>query len=201
MAIPLRETVSSLLTAESIDGEGDEAHVVDQVLPLVYNELRVMAHAILNRERTEHTIDTTALVHEAYLKLVDETRVVTRGRAYFFAAAARAMRQVLIDYARRRGRRKRGGGWAVISLDSRALAVDAFADGLVDLDEALSRLAALYPRAARVVECRFFGGLSVDEAAGALGISSRSVKRDWALARAWLYRDLGGEGQPPPEAA
>ena len=199
MALPIRDTVSLILSPGAAPAEGDG--VVNRLLPVVYEELRRMAHALLHRERADHTLDTTALVHEAYLKLVDETRVVARGRDYFFAAAARAMRQVLIDYARRRGRHKRGGGWAVISLDSRALAVDAFADGLEDLDEALSRLAEVYPRPARVVECRFFGGLNVDETAAALAISPRSVKRDWALARAWLYRDLGGDGAPPPEAA
>lgn len=196
-ALP-RDAVTTLLSPDERAADGE---IVNRLVPLVYGELRRMAHAILDRERAEHTLDTTALVHEAYLKLVDESKVVTHGRAYFFAAAARAMRQVLIDYARRRGRRKRGGGWAVISLDSRALAVDTFADGLMDLDEALTRFAQQYPRPARVVECRFFGGLSVEETADALQISPRSVKRDWALARAWLYRDLGGEGPPPPEPA
>lgn len=178
-----------------------DAGIVNRLLPFVYEELRDMAHRILHRERPDHTLDTTALVHEAYLKLVDETRVAAHGKSYFFAAAARAMRQVLIDYARRRGTRKRGGGWAIISLDSHAVAVEELAGGLVDLDESLTRLAAEYPRPAAVVECRFFGGLNVEETAGALGVSPRSVKRDWALARAWLYRDLGGVGPPPPEPA
>jgi RNA polymerase sigma factor (TIGR02999 family) len=187
MALPLRDTVTSLLT----DDGTDDGEVVNRLVPAVYEELRVMAHAFLDRERPDHTLDTTALVHEAYLKLVDEAQVAQRGRLYFFAAAARAMRQVLIDYARRRGRGNRGGGWARVSLESPEIAVDALAAELVELDEALTRMAGEFPRCARVVECRFFGGLSVEETAAALGVSTRSVKRDWALARAWLYRDMG----------
>ena len=195
MAVPVREAVTALLALGG-DRKEDE-RLVDRLVPLVYDELRGMAHALLHRERGDHTLSTTALVHEAYLKLVDATRVVDRGRAYFFAAAARAMRHVLIDYARRRGREKRGGGREPVSLDSSAIAVDACADGLVDLDEALTRLTDLYPRLAQVVECRFFGGLSVEETAATLAISTRSVKRDWALARAWLYRDLRDEAGAP----
>jgi RNA polymerase sigma factor (TIGR02999 family) len=194
MAMPLRDLVTSTLAAGGEPDADESEALVNRLVPFVYQELRGMAHALLARERDAHTLGTTALVHEAYLKLVDESRVVQRGRAYFFAAAARAMRQVLIDYARRRGRVKRGGGRTAISLDSGVIAVDALAGELVDLDEALERLAATYPRLARVVECRFFGGLSVEETAAALGLSPRSVKRDWALARAWLYRDLRGAG-------
>ena len=190
MAIPLRETVTTLLTAPV----GDEDDLVNRLVPLVYDELRTIAHRLLLGERAEATLGTTGLVHEAYLKLVDDSRVVSRGRAYFFAAAARAMRQVLVDYARRRMRDKRGGGMVAVSLDSSILAVDALAHRVLDLDEALNRLAHHHPRAARVVECRFFTGMSVEETATALEMSPRNVKRDWAFARAWLYRDLNGQG-------
>jgi RNA polymerase sigma factor (TIGR02999 family) len=129
-------------------------------------------------------------VHEAYLKLVDQTQVPLKSRGYFFAAAARAMRQVLVDAARRRGRLKRGGGEVPLDLEDFQVSVDDFAAEMRDLDEALGRLAGLFPRQARVVECRFFGGLSVEETAEALELAPRTVKRDWSLARAWLYREL-----------
>lgn len=171
--------------------------VMERLIPLVYDELRAMAHRHVAREQGPRTLHTTALVHEAYLKLVDTTRVTERGRAYFFAAAARAMRQVLVDYARRRKAVKRGGE-VPLHLDGVQVGVDAFTAELLDLDRALERLAALNPRHVRVVECRFFGGLSVEETAAALGTSARTVKHDWALARAWLYEALrvqaGGSG-------
>jgi len=180
-----RDAVTAVLCA----GEGRQTF--DELLPLVYNELRRMAHGQLVRERRQRTLSTTDLVHEAYLKLVDQAQVPLKSRGYFFAAAARAMRQVLVDAARRRGRLKRGGGQAPVELDESQLAVDEFAAEVSDLDEALDRLAAVFPRQARVVECRFFGGLSLDETAEALTLAPRTVKRDWALARAWLYRELG----------
>jgi RNA polymerase sigma factor (TIGR02999 family) len=188
MAIPLRDTVTTLLTGPA----RDEADLVNRLVPLVYDELRSIAHRILQGDRAEATLGTTGLVNEAYLKLVDDARVARQGRAYFFAAAARAMRQVLVDYARRRGRDKRGGGWIAVSLDSNLLTVDQFAERVLGLDDALTRLAEQYPRAARVVEYRFFTGMSVEETAAALEMSPRNVKRDWAFARAWLYRDLDG---------
>ncbi len=181
-----REAVTALLTG---DREGRTS--VDDLVPVVYHQLHELAHRQLRRELGPRTLDTTGLVHETYLKLVDSTRVPVESRAYFFAAAARAMRQVLIDAARRRGSQKRGGGQPVVPLTDDLLAVDEFAVELLDLDQALVRLARVYPRQARVVECRFFGGLSVEETACALELSERTVKRDWALARAWLYRELG----------
>jgi RNA polymerase sigma factor (TIGR02999 family) len=187
-AASARDTVTALLSEA---GRGRE--VIDRLLPLVYDELRRMAHRQLARERHPRTLTTTGLLHEAYLKLVDQTQVPLKSRGYFFGAAARAMRQVLVDAARRRTRRKRGGGQAELSLEGFEVAVDDFAAELSDLDEALVRLAGLYPRQARVVECRFFGGLSVEETAEALELAPRTVKRDWALARAWLYRELRGE--------
>jgi RNA polymerase sigma-70 factor, ECF subfamily len=183
-----------LVTADSGGGSG-----LERLVPLLYDELRAMAHRQLGRERRHSTLQTTALVHEAYLKLVDDTKVTSRGRAYFFAAAARAMRQVLIDQARRRNAEKRGGGVQALSLDEELIAVDEFAVELMDLDRALEQLAALNPRHARVVECRYFAGMSVEETAAALDVSPRTVKYDWALARAWLYDALGG-GHDPGEA-
>ncbi len=181
-----REAVTTLLT-----GDRQAREFVDGLVPVVYEQLRELAHRQLRREMAPRTLDTTGLVHEAYLKLVDLARVPQASRAYFFAAAAQAMRQVLIDAARRRGRQKRGGGQAAEPWSDELVAVDEFAVELLDLDEALRRLARDYPRQAQVVECRFFGGLSVEETASALELSERTVKRDWALARAWLYRELG----------
>jgi RNA polymerase sigma-70 factor, ECF subfamily len=184
---PGSHTTSLLITADS--GEGG---VLEQLVPLLYDELCALAHRHLARERGNDTLQTTALVHEAYLKLVDDTAVTRRGRAYFFAAAARAMRQVLVDHARRRNAGKRGGGARILSLDEGQVAVDDFAGELLDLDLALEQLAELNPRHARVVECRFFAGMSVEETAQALDVSPRTVKYDWALARAWLFDALGG---------
>ena len=185
-----KETITTLLTAVNEDG-GDLA---DRLWLLVYDELHVMAHGHLARERQGHTLNTTDLVNEAYLKLVDQRQVSARGRTYFFGAAARAMRQILVDYARRRNRLKRGGKQAPVTLDENHLVFDGFAADLLDLDEALTRLATLFPRQARVVECRYFGGLNTEEIAEVLGVSPRTVKKDWALAKAWLYRNLHGEG-------
>ena len=168
---------------------GDHASL-DALVELVYDELKVMARRDLARERAGHTLQTTALVHEAWLKLVDSEKVGERGRAYFFAAASQAMRQVLVEHARRRNAAKRGGGVAHDDVDQVQIAVDEFAVELLDLDDALQQLARLNPRHARVVECRYFGGLSVEQTAAALGIATRTVKSDWALARAWLYDEL-----------
>ena len=181
-----RDAVTAVLRAAGRDGRD----VFDDLLPLVYDELRQIARRHLVRERRQRTLSTTGLVHEAYLKMVDEAQVPLRSRSYFFAAAARAMRQVLVDAARRRGRLKRGGGAEALDVDDLQVSADDFAAELRDLDEALERLAAEFPRQAQVVECRFFGGLSVEETAEALALAPRTVKRDWALARAWLYREL-----------
>lgn len=166
---------------------GDETALVDALVPLVYDELRGIAHHLLAAEARSPTVQTTVLVHEAYLKLARDQRLPERGRAYFFAAAARAMRQVLVEAARRRGRLRRGGGERALSLDNVEIAVD---DRLLEVDAALSRFAETYPRQARVLECRYFAGLSVEETAEALSLSARTVKRDWSLAQAWLFREL-----------
>lgn len=165
----------------------------ERIVPIVYDELRAMARRQLRREREDRTLDTTALVHEAYIRLVDDTRVTSKGRAYFFAAAGRAMRQVLVDHARARNAQKRAGGRAPVSLsqaDDIVADSDRFAGELLELDEALDELSRLNSRQARIVECRFFAGMSVGETAEALEISERTVKADWALARAWLFRRL-----------
>jgi RNA polymerase sigma factor (TIGR02999 family) len=184
-----RDAITSLLK-----GDGHNGPVLDRLLPLVYGELRLMARRQLVSEREDHTLNTTALVHEAYLKLVDQTWASAEGRAYFFGAASRAMRQILVDHARRRVRTKRGGKQQAIPLEEHHLVVDEFDADLVRLDEALRKLADMEPRAVQVVECRFFGGLSVEETAETLKISVRTVKRDWNLARAWLYRKLKEDG-------
>jgi RNA polymerase sigma factor (TIGR02999 family) len=165
--------------------------VWDRLLPLVYEELRRIAHRQLGRELAPRTLQTTGLVHEAFLRLVDDTRVTRRGRAYFFAAASRAMRQVLIDLARRRQARKRNADAAIEVVPPQDAELDAFSVELLDLDRALDELAALEPRHARVVECRYFAGMSVEETAEALDVAARTVAYDWALARAWLQRRLG----------
>lgn len=182
-------TTTLLQTVDSPD-----AASLERLVPVIYEELRQMAHRQLAREQRNPTIQTTELVHEAYLKLVDDARVTRQGRAYFFGAAARAMRQVLIDAARRRGAAKRGGGEAPLTLEEQHVAVDAYAAELIDLDEALSELEKRSPRQVRVVECRFFGGLTVAETAAALELSPRTIKSDWALARAWLFDALRDNG-------
>ncbi len=163
----------------------------DELMPLVYGELKRLAHRHLRGERPGHTLNTTALVHEAYLKLVKVDRLEWRDRAHFFAMASRAMRRILIDYARTRSRDKRGGGWTKVTLDDAFKVAEERAEDLIALDEALSRLASVNERQCRVVECRFFGGMSIEETAEALGVSVTSVKRDWVATRAWLNRELG----------
>lgn len=184
----LRETTMTLL--ESVDRTDPTS--LDRLVPVLYAELRDMAQRQLAREPRIPTLQTTELVHEAYLRLVDDARVTARGRAYFFGAAARAMRHILIDSARRRTAQKRGGTAEHVTLEEGHAGVDAYAAELLDLDRALSDLERRSPRSARVVECRYFGGLSVEDTAEALGVSPRTVKSDWALARAWLYDALNG---------
>ncbi|MGE3799524.1 MAG: sigma-70 family RNA polymerase sigma factor [Candidatus Kapaibacterium sp.] len=174
-------------------GRGDE-RVVDQLLPLVYNELRRMAHHFMVKERSEHTLNTTALVHEAYLKLIDQREATWQNRSHFFAIASIAMRRILVNYAKMRSREKRGGGATPISLGEvpeLQIIAEERAEELIALDEALDQLAEINERAGRVVECRFFGGLSIEETAEALDVSPMTVKRDWRFAKAWLKREIG----------
>ena len=176
--------------------DGD-ALAFDAAFALVYDELRVLARAQLRREAVGHTLETGALVHEAYLRLSDGARSAFDDRSHFLAIAATAMRRILVEHARRSNAVKRGGPAVPVSLDvadlNRALVLDDRETSLIDLDEALERLAALHARQAKVVECRFFGGLSEEETAAALGIGLRTVKRDWAGARSWLYRQMHRE--------
>ncbi|HEX7122494.1 MAG TPA: ECF-type sigma factor [Gemmatimonadaceae bacterium] len=177
--------------ATGSDAERTAAAGLDEIFPVVYEELRRVAHRHLHGEGTGHTLVTTALVHEAYLELAKLDQIRWPGRAYVLAAASRAMRRVLIDYAVSRRAQKRGGGAVAEPLDDAVAMAVSRSDQLVALDEALERLAALNERWSRVVECRFFGGLSVEETAEALDISVATVKRDWTMARAWLNRELG----------
>lgn len=176
-------------------GAGDHA-VLDCVFPLVYDELRRLAHRQLQREPSGHTLNTTALVHEAYLRLVDQTRGAWRDRAHFLGIAAVAMRRILVDHARRHRSAKRGGALRRVPIENVELATEERAELLLSLDEALTRLAALDARQARVVECRFFGGMTEEETAEALGIGLRTVKRDWAKARSWLYQEIYPDAVP-----
>jgi len=164
---------------------------MEDMFPLVYDELRRIAARAMRGERSDHTLCTTALVHEAWLELSKLTRIQWQNRSHFLAIAAQAIRRVLIDYAVARRRLTRGGGQTVQAVGADAVAVAADqADDMISLDEALQRLTAMNARLARIVECRFFGGMSVEETADALGISPATVKRDWVLARAWLNREL-----------
>jgi RNA polymerase sigma factor (TIGR02999 family) len=169
--------------------EGDEA-AMDDLMPLVYEELRRIAHRHLRRERADHTLSTTALVHEAYLNLVDHDMMPWQNRVHFYAIASRVMRRVLIWYARKRNAAKRGGGIPNLALDDVVVLSDDRMEELLALDQALEKLEAMDARLCRVVECRYFGGLSVQETAEALAISPATVKRDWQTARAWLRRTL-----------
>jgi RNA polymerase sigma-70 factor (ECF subfamily) len=191
----LMEATRTFATNLVTEWERTGSDAWERLLPIVYDELRRVASRQLAQERGDATLQTTALVHEAFLRLVDHERVTRKGRSYFFAAAARAMRQVLVDQARRRNAQKRGGGEAPVTLTDQAQPtgdVDLFAIEMLELDQALAELADLNPRHARVVECRFYAGMSVADTAEALEISERTVKNDWSLARAWLFRRLGG---------
>jgi RNA polymerase sigma factor (TIGR02999 family) len=164
---------------------------MERLLPMVYDRLRALARRELARERPGHTLSATALVHEAYLRLVNLENVEWRGRAHFLGACAQVMRRVLVESARRRNRIKRGGGAHGVTLDDNLLvATRSQPAQVLALEEALQRLELLSPRQARVVECRYFAGMEVDETAEALGISPATVKRDWTMARAWLSREL-----------
>jgi RNA polymerase sigma factor (TIGR02999 family) len=164
---------------------------IDRLVPLLYEELRAMAHRRLLAQPRGGTLQTTALVHEAYLKIVDQSRATVRDRVHFLALASLAMRHVLVDRAKARGAVKRDGQQRCVTLDEEEIGVDDQPDALLQLDDALNRLATLEPRLARVVECRFFGALTEDEIAEALGVTVRTVQRDWAKARMLLRRTLG----------
>ena len=188
---PITQPLSSP-TALLLAWNRGEADALDALLPLVYEELRRLAARYMKGERRDHTLDATALVNEAYLRLIEVQRVQWTNRAHFFAMAATLMRRILVDAARARGYQKRGGGAAVLSLDEALIVPAEPGADLVALDDALTALAAIDPRKSQVVEMRFFGGLSLEETAEALHVSRDTVKRDWKMAKLWLLREMGG---------
>jgi RNA polymerase sigma factor (TIGR02999 family) len=183
-----QQRVTDLLTRWS---EGDDA-VLAELTPLVYEELRRLAHRQMGAERPDHTLQTTALVNEAYLRLADQSNLRWQNRAHFFAVAARAMRRILVSYARSQRSQKRGGGAIEMELDKAALVSPEESKEIVELHEALERLATLDARKAQVVELKYFGGLNYDEMAEVLKISRITVRRDWEFAKVWLYTELHG---------
>ena len=176
--------------ASAAPSQRSDVGAAESMFPLLYDELRRIAHRQLGLERTGHTLSTTALVHEAYVKLADQTRARFESRAHFLAVAAQAMRRILVEYARKVSTDKRGGKWRRLDLDRVEIPVEERAESLVALDGALERLAMLNPRLSQVVECRFFGGMTEEETAAALGVTDRTVRRDWVKAKGWLLTDL-----------
>jgi RNA polymerase sigma factor (TIGR02999 family) len=186
MPTPSAHNITELLLAW---GNGDEA-ALDELTPLVYRELHRLAHGYLKRERPGHTLQTTALVNEAYVRLIDWKNVEWKNRAHFFGISAQLMRRILVDFARSRQYTKRGGGARQVSLDGAAVLAPERPVDIVALDDALKTLATLASRQSRVVELRFFGGLNIAETAEVLKVSEGTVRRDWSLAQAWLHREL-----------
>jgi RNA polymerase sigma factor (TIGR02999 family) len=172
--------------------EGDET-ALDRLIPLVYDEMRRLARYYMRRERREHTLQTTALINEAYIRLVDHKGMRWQNRAHFYGVAAQAMRRILVDHARSRNYEKRGGGARMVELDEAAAVAQEQAAEMIALDEALNDLAALDPRQSKTVEMRYFGGMSVEETAEALGVSPVTVMRDWRAAKAWLLRAISAK--------
>lgn len=172
------------------DWSSGDAQAQERLMPFVYDELRRLARSFLSRERGDHTLQPTALVNEAYVRLVDQTRVSWQNRAHFYGIAASMMRRVLIDHARARATGKRGGGAIRLSIDDLQVPIEERAASFIDLDEALKTLEQMDERKCKVVEMRFFGGLSDEEIAEVLGVTTRTVLRDWKKARLWLYREL-----------
>ncbi|MEM1095654.1 MAG: sigma-70 family RNA polymerase sigma factor [Bacteroidota bacterium] len=184
--------VSTSLPITALLHDAREGHpeAIDAIFPLVYEQLRLIAHRQMQGERFDHTLSTTGLVHEAYLKFADLNAVDWQDRAHFFALAARAMRQILIDHARTRNAQKRQGQHPHVPLDSAVVMADRRADELLALDEALAELESWNPRMAQVVECRFFGGYTQEETARILGVTDRTVRREWTRAKVYLYRAM-----------
>src|SRR5436190_7245626 len=188
------ETSTGEVTRLLQDWSIGNREALDRLLPLVYDELRQLAHSYLTQESTYHTLHTTALVHEAYLKLIDQRSVNWQNRAHFFAISAQAMRRILLDNARRHTAAKRGSGGQKVSLEEVAtLSRDTANESLIELDEALQKLAVIDPEQGRIVELRYFGGLTIEETAEVLNISPSTVQREWTTARAWLYQAIKGE--------
>ena len=189
---PSEADVTELLSRMA---EGDNS-AAEKLIPLVYEELKRLARSYMRRERADHTLQTTALVHEAYVKLVGQTSMRWQGRSHFFAVAAQLMRRILIDHARRNLRLKRGGAKEVFPLDEALVFSPAYSEEILKLDEALDRLEQLDARQSQIVQLRFFAGLTVEETAESLRISPKTVKRDWAVAKAWLHAEVGGRNDP-----
>ena len=185
----LRSSISQLLGHWS----GGERRVAEEVLPLVYAELHKIAEALFRRERRDHTLQATALIHEAYLRLIDQHQVRWQNRSHFYAVAACMMRRVLVDHSRERRRLKRGGEWYRVTLGEAAEVASPGRADLLDIDAALERLSALDPMKGTIVELRFFGGLGIEEIAGCLGVAPITVSRHWRRAKAWLYHELSGQ--------
>jgi len=194
------ETSAQEITRLLLAWNAGEPGALDELTPLVYEELRRMAQSALGVERRDHTLQSTALVHETYLRLIDQKQVRWQNRAHFFALAARLMRRILVDHARSHGASKRGGGHRLALEEAHARSEPRDVD-LIALDHALQRLAELDPRQSRLVELRFFGGLTIAETAEVMGISPATVKREWEMAKAWLYGQLapGGDCAAEPE--
>ena len=188
MSDPSAQNVTQLLVQWS---KGDR-EALEALVPLVYEELRRVARYYLRQEKQNHTLSSTALVHEAYLRLVSQKEVTWQNRAHFFGVAAQMMRRILVDHARRYAYAKRGGGALTLALDEVVATPQRRAIDLVALDDALDSLAKLDQRQSRMVELRFFGGLSIEETSEVLGVSTPTVKREWASARAWLFREISG---------
>jgi RNA polymerase sigma-70 factor (ECF subfamily) len=184
------QTVVHEMTQLLSDWSRGETAALEKLAPLVYDELRRLAHHYMAGQRPDHTLQTTALVNEAYLRLADQNRATFTNRSHFFAVAARAMRQILVDHARASQRQKRGGGASKVKLDEAAIVAPEQSAPILALNEALERLATLDARKADVVELHYFGGLTQEEIAAVLKISAVTVRRDWVFARTWLYREL-----------
>jgi RNA polymerase sigma factor (TIGR02999 family) len=188
----------SEITRLLADWKGGDAAALDRLLPLVYDELRRLARSQMRHERPDHLLQTTALVHEAYLRLVDQRNVTSETRVHFFAVAAQVMRHILVDYARTRGRAKRGRGVPELSLHEAAVISEERIDEILVVNNALEDLTAFDPRKGKVFELRYFGGMSVDETAKALDVSPATVARDWRMAKAWLRRTISEERPAAP---
>jgi len=184
-----KSQITTLLQAHA---SGDE-HALDDLIPLVYNEMHNMAEGRLIGERPDHTYSATALVHEAYLKLVDFNRIDWKNRNHFFAIASQIMRNILVDYAVKQNAQKRGGDRKKVTLGEKHIKWELNLEEIISIDQALKKLEKLDERQSKVVECRFFGGLTIEETANTLGISEPTVSRDWKMARAWLNRELSLE--------
>lgn len=186
-------TEAAKVTQLLIEWSGGSKQALEDLLPLVYGELRRLARGRLRNERPDHTLQPTALVHEAYVRLIDQRRIQWQNRAHFYAIAARIMRRILVDRARAHGANKRGAGWQRVTLVVEETPNTSREIDMLALDDSLARLAALDPQQAQIVELRYFGGLTIDETAEIVGISPATVKREWAIARAWLRAQLSSQ--------